>query len=75
MPDDIATPTRIATVIAAEHASGAVKANVILVNQTDNEKDLALVKDFTKELRLQGDNTPVIAGSLFNSTFVERRDK
>lgn len=75
LPDDFATPTRIATVIAAEHASGAVKANVILVNQTDNEKDLALARDFTKELRLQGDNTPVIAGSLINSTFVEMRDK
>ena len=50
-------------------------ANVILVNQTDNEKDLALARDFTQELRLQGDNTPVIAGSLFNSTFVEMRDK
>ena len=75
LPDDFATPTRIATVIAAEHVSEAVKANVILVNQTDNEKDLALAKDFTKELRLQGDNTPVIAGSLFNSTFVEMRDK
>ena len=74
LPDDIATPTRIATVIAAEHASGAIKANVILVNQTDNEKDLALARDFTKELHLQGDNTPVIAGSLFNSTFVEMRD-
>ena len=75
MPDDIATPIRIATVIAAEHASGAIKANVILVNQTDNKKDLALARDFTQELRLQGDNTPVIAGSLFNSTFVEMRDK
>ena len=74
LPDDFATPTRIATVIAAEHASGAVKANVILVNQTDNEKDLTLAEDFTKELRLQGDNTPVIAGSLFNSIFVEMRD-
>ena len=75
LPDDFATPTRIATVIAAEHASGAVKANVILVNQTDNEKDLTLARDFTQELCLQGDNTPVIAGSLFNSTFVEMRDK
>ncbi len=74
MPDDIVTPTRIATVIAAEHASGAVKANVILVNQTDNEKDLALARDFTQKLRLQGDNTPVIAGSLFNSICVEMRD-
>ena len=74
-PDDPATPERIAMVIAAEHASGAVKANVILVNQTDNEKDLTLARDFTQELRLQGDNTPVIAGSLFNSTFVEMRDK
>ena len=75
LPDDSTTPTRTAAVIAAEHTSGAVKANVILVNQADNEKDLALAKDFTKELRLQGDNTPVIAGSLFNSTFVEMRDK
>lgn len=75
LPDDFATPTRIATVIAAEHTSGAVQTDVILVNQADNEKDLALAKDFTKELRLQGDNTPVIAGSLFNSTYVEMRDK
>lgn len=75
LPNDFATPTRIAAVIAVEHVSGAVKANVILVNQTDNEKDLTLARDFTKELRLQGDNTPVIAGSLINSTFVEMRDK
>ena len=62
-------------VIAAEHASGAVQADVILVNQAKSEKDLALARDFTKELRLRGDNTPVVAGSLFNSTFAEMRDR
>ena len=62
-------------VIAAEHASGAVQADVILANQADCEKDLALARDFTQELRLRGDNTPVVAGSLFNSTFAEMRDR
>lgn len=74
-PDDLATSERIAMVIAAEHASGAVQADVILANQADCEKDLALARDFTKELRLRGDNTPVVAGSLFNSTFAEMRDR
>ena len=74
-PDDPATPARVAMVIAAEHASGAVQADVILANQAKSEKDLALARDFTKELRLRGDNTPVVAGSLFNSTFAEMRDR
>ena len=74
-PDDPATPERIAMVIAAEHASGAVQADVILANQAKSEKDLALARDFTQELRLRGDSTPVVAGSLFNSTFAEMCDR
>lgn len=61
---DICTPELYARCIATEHASRVVCPDIIVINQVDNDRDMASAKRFFLALRAQKDMVEVVAGSL-----------
>jgi len=62
--DDVCTPELAAEAMAKEHASGIVHADIVVVNQVDDEGARALAARFARALRTHGDDVGVMAGSV-----------
>lgn len=63
-PDDACTPELAARAVAAEHARGIVRADLVVVNQADDDAGLAQAARFAEALRACGDCVEVLAGSV-----------
>lgn len=62
--DAVATPGLVATVIAAETASGRIAPDVVVVNQAEDPRAADAARDFAVALRAHGVGAPILAGSI-----------